>query len=80
MSTAKIAISMQPETLRRLDRLVQERVFPSRSRAIQDAVDEKLERLDGGRLARECAKLDPTFEKAMAEEGMSEELASWPEY
>ncbi len=80
MSTAKIAISMQQETVRRLDRLVRERVFPSRSRAIQDAVDEKLERLEGGRLARECAKLDPRFEKAMAEEGMSEELASWPEY
>ncbi len=80
MSAAKIAISMPHETLRRLDRLVQERVFPSRSRAIQDAVDEKLERLEGGRLARECAKLDPQFEKAMAEEGMSEELASWPEY
>ncbi len=80
MSTAKIAISMQRETLHHLDRLVQERVFPSRSRAIQDAVQEKLERLEGGRLARECAKLDPQFEKAMAEEGMSEELASWPEY
>ncbi len=80
MSTAKIGISLHQETLRRLDRLVQERVFPSRSRAIQDAVHEKLERLEGGRLARECAKLDPQAEKAMAEEGMSEELASWPEY
>ncbi len=80
MSTAKIAISMQHETLQRLDRLVQERVFPSRSRAIQDAVQEKLERLEGGRLARECGKLDPQIEKAMAEEGMSEELAAWPEY
>ena len=80
MATAKIAISMQHETLQRLDRLVQERVFPSRSRAIQEAVQEKLERLEGGRLARECAKLDPQIEKAMAEEGMSEELAAWPEY
>ncbi len=80
MNTAKIAISMRQETVHRLDRLVQERVFPSRSRAIQDAVDEKLERLEGGRLARECGKLDPQFEKAMAEEGMSEELVSWPEY
>ncbi len=80
MSTAKIAISMPHEILHRLDRLVHERVFPSRSRAIQDAVHEKLERLEGGLLARECAKLDPQVEKAMAEEGMSEELASWPEY
>ena len=26
------------------------------------------------RLVEECAKLDPSFEKAMAEEGVSEEL------
>jgi hypothetical protein len=43
-------------------------------------VNEKLERLDRVRLARECAKLDPRFEKALAEEGMSEALDSWPEY
>jgi len=29
------------------------------------------------RLAQECAKLDPTFEKAFAEEGLSEDLAEW---
>ncbi len=50
MSTAKITISMPHEILRRLDRLVQERVFLSRSRAIQGAVHEKLERLEGGLL------------------------------
>jgi hypothetical protein len=32
------------------------------------------------RLARECAKLDPVEEKAVAEEGMAVELAQWPEY
>jgi hypothetical protein len=31
-------------------------------------------------LARECAKLDPAFERAMAEEGMSAEVTEWPEY
>ena len=30
-------------------------------------------RLDQGRLARECAKLDQDFEKALAEEGFAEE-------
>jgi len=60
--------------------LVRRAVFPSRSQAIQQAVDEKLERLEGIRLARECAKLDPAFEKALAEEGLSEELSQWPEY
>ena len=33
-----------------------------------------------GRLASECAKLDPKFEKALVEEGMGKELESWPEY
>jgi hypothetical protein len=28
----------------------------------------------------ECKKLDPKFEKAMAEEGLSEDLSQWPEY
>jgi len=55
-------------------------VFPNRSQAIQEAVEEKLSRLEHGRLARECAKLDPAFEKALAEEGLSEELAEWPVY
>ena len=39
-----------------------------------------LERLSRTRLARETAKLDPDEEKALAEEGLSAELAAWPEY
>lgn len=80
MSTTKVAITLDEKTLNRLDQLVKDRVFPNRSKAIQKAVEEKLERVDRSRLARECAKLDPKFEKAMAEEGVSEELGQWPEY
>ena len=80
MSTAKVAVSIDEETLTRLDRLVRTRVFPSRSRAIQTAVEEKLERLERTRLAEECAKLDPRQERAMAEEGLGGELGDWPEY
>ena len=65
--------------MHRLDQLVKDRVFPSRSRAIQDAVEEKLKRLERSRLARECSMLDPTEERAIADEGMSEELERWPE-
>ena len=54
--------------------------FPNRSQAIQEALDEKLSRLSHSRLAQECAKLDPDFEEALAEEGMGGELAEWPEY
>ena len=80
MGTTKVAITLDKEVLDRLDSLVKNRVFPNRSKAVQKAVEEKLKRLEQSRLARECAKLDPAFEKAMAEEGMSEELAKWPEY
>jgi len=80
MATAKIAISLDEGTLKRVDRLVKGRVFPSRSKIIQDAVKEKLRKMEKGRLARECAKLDPEFEKALAEEGLSAEASQWPEY
>ncbi len=80
MPVAKVAITLDQKTLTQLDRLVRARLFPNRSRAIQAAVDEKLERLDRSRLARECAKLDPRQEKSMAEEGFDSESASWPVY
>jgi len=80
MARAKVAISLDANTLNRLDRLVKSHVFPNRSQAIQEAVEEKISRLDRSRLARECAKLDPAYEKALAEEGISTELAEWPEY
>lgn len=78
MGKAKVAITLEEKTLDKVDRLIRRRVFPNRSRAIEAAVEEKLERLEGNRLARECAKLDPKFEKALAEEGLSEDLAAWP--
>ena len=80
MPKSKVAISLDRTTLQRLDRLVEKRTFPSRSQAIQEAVEEKLTRLDRSRLARECAKLDPAHEKALAEEGLSEDLSQWPVY
>ncbi|MCL4553895.1 MAG: ribbon-helix-helix domain-containing protein [Actinobacteria bacterium] len=80
MARTKIAITLDEGTLGQVDRLVSEHRFPSRSQAIQEAVDEKLVRLSRGRLAQECAKLDPDYERALAEEGMGGELAGWPEY
>jgi metal-responsive CopG/Arc/MetJ family transcriptional regulator len=80
MATAKIAITMDADTVRKLDRMVGKKVFPNRSRAIQEAVEEKLARMDKNRLARECAKLDPGFEQIMAEEGIHMETSEWSEY
>ncbi|MGH8168392.1 MAG: ribbon-helix-helix domain-containing protein [Woeseiaceae bacterium] len=80
MTTVKVAITIDAETLERVDDLVARQVFPSRSRAIQLAVFEKLARLERRQLAQECAKLDPASERALAEEGLGEALDSWPEY
>jgi len=80
MSTAKVAITIEEDLLGKLDRLVKAHVFPNRSRAIQEAVSDKLARMGHRRLARECSKLDTRFEHAIAEEGMNSEVESWPEY
>ena len=79
MSSAKIAISLDPKALRQVDQLVDGGAFPSRSKLIQEAVAEKLQRLQRVRLAQECAKLQPLAEQAMAEE-FSPTEAEWPEY
>jgi metal-responsive CopG/Arc/MetJ family transcriptional regulator len=80
VSLAKIAVTLDKELLTRLDQLVAERRFPSRSSAVQDAVREKLERLGRGRLSRECEKLDRRFERDLAELGLNGDAESWPEY
>ena len=80
MPRPKIAVSLDAATLARLDRLVERGAFPNRSRAVEQAVAEKLARLEHGRLARESANLDPAFEKALAEEELSADLDAWPPY
>lgn len=79
MSTAKIAISLDPQALKQVDQLVEGGIFPSRSKLIQDAVAEKLQRLRRTRLAQECAKLDRDVEQGVAEEWFQGET-EWPEY
>lgn len=80
MAKAKIAITLDEETVERIDRLVEGRAYPSRSQAIEEAIQEKLQRVDRTRLARELAKLDPAYERSLAEEGLSRDLSEWPEY
>jgi metal-responsive CopG/Arc/MetJ family transcriptional regulator len=80
MAASKIAITIDDKILRRLDLLVQSNVFPNRSKAIQEAIEDKLIRLDKTRLAQECAKLNRAGEQALAEEGLSSELEEWPQY
>ena len=64
MGKTKIAITLDEKVVKKVDGLVKKHVYPNRSRAIQDALQDKLEKIEHRRLARECAKLDPAFEKA----------------
>ena len=80
MAKAKLAVTLDETTLNEVDSLVRRRIFPNRSRIIELAVREKLDRLAKNRLASQCALLDPAYEKAMAEEGMGEEIDQWPAY
>jgi metal-responsive CopG/Arc/MetJ family transcriptional regulator len=80
MAASKIAITIDDNLLKQLDLIVQSKVYPNRSKAIQEAVADKLKRLERTRLAQECAKLDPKFEQNMAEEGFSMEIDEWPKY
>ena len=80
MSAAKVAISMDQRTLHHVDSLVKNRVFRSRSEAIQKALQEKLSRLKKSRLAEECDKLSRREEQAFAEIGFEADTKEWPPY
>lgn len=62
MSTSKVVISIDKELLKKLDYMVDGKVFSNRSQAIQMALREKIERMEHGRLVRECMKLNPDSE------------------
>lgn len=79
MTVQKIGITIDEQLLKQIDRLVSEHRFPNRSRAIQEAVREKIERVEGNRLARELSKLDRVFEQQLADEGLGD-IQEWPEY
>ena len=80
MPKTKLAVTLDADLVEDLDHLVAERQFANRSQAIESAVAEKLARLARTRLARECAKLNPQEEKALAEEGLAGSAETWPEY
>jgi len=75
-----VAISIDERLLRHVDRLVRNRIFKTRSEAIQKAVQEKLGRLEKSRLARECMKLSKREEQRWADLGIKADAKEWPEY
>jgi len=80
MPTEKIAITLDRDLLREIDRGVKSGLFKNRSRAIEEAVRDKLERHRRRRLLTEAKKLDPAEEQALAEEGTTGEEGAWPAY
>lgn len=80
MPKTKVALTLDAELLNQVDELVARQRFRNRSQAVEAALADKLHRLARTRLARETAKLNPTEEKRLAEEGLADALDSWPEY
>jgi len=80
MPAEKIAITLDRELVKEIDRGVKSGLYRNRSRAIEEAVREKLDRHRRRRLSIEAKKLDRAEEQAVAEEGMAGESATWPEY
>lgn len=80
MATIKVAVTIDEDILRRIDQLVEKKVFANRSQAFQAALDEKLARVQRTRLATECAKLDTGMERKLADEGLGHYLDAWPGY
>jgi Arc/MetJ-type ribon-helix-helix transcriptional regulator len=68
MPAAKIAITVDVEMVKLMDRLVREGKYKSRSGVVQEALKEKLKGGKRKRLAEEASKLDPKEEKKLAEE------------
>jgi Arc/MetJ-type ribon-helix-helix transcriptional regulator len=78
MPKTKVALTIDAHLLDRIDDLVARRRFRNRSQAVEAALAEKLARLARTRLAEETAKLDPSEERRLADEGLAAD--GWPEY
>jgi len=78
MAVAKVAVTVDQELLREVDRLVELGEFPNRSRAVNAALGYLTEKhAHKKRLLAELAKLDPAEESGLAEEWLADET-EWP--
>lgn len=80
MGVAKVAISMDQTLLKKIDQLVEEKKFQSRSQVIQLALQDKIAKIEKHRLATACEALNPEYEQKLADEGLSEDMRAWPEF
>jgi metal-responsive CopG/Arc/MetJ family transcriptional regulator len=80
MARIRITIEIDEPLLRELDRLIKHRRLKSRSQAIAESIRLTIKQATTTRLARESAKLEAIEEQRVAEEGMSQDMQSWPTY
>ena len=80
MNKSKIAITVSPHVLSRLDTWVQNKYYASRSNAIEQAVEVQLKRLERTRLSGQCALLDVNEEQAMADTGLAADAVACPAF
>ncbi|NCT57573.1 MAG: CopG family transcriptional regulator [Legionella sp.] len=80
MHVDKIAISMDHELLKKLDQLVLNKEFKTRSQAIQVAVRKIVDLSEHESLAKACSQLDVVFEQQLADEDLDEDVDAWPEF
>ncbi len=80
MPKTKVALTLDAALIEQVDELVERRRFRNRSQAVEAALADKLRRLARTRLATESARLNPREEKRLADEGLAEDAAAWPEY
>ena len=70
MAKAKIAITLEEDLVKEIDRWVSEGQYPSRSKAVQETLKEKITNWRRKRIIEEVSKLNPKEEQAMAEEAI----------
>lgn len=74
-----MAVTLEEDSVKEIDRWVREGRFPNRSRAVQTALAEMRARHKRRRLIDALAKIDRKQERSLAEEVFSGE-PPWPEY
>jgi Arc/MetJ-type ribon-helix-helix transcriptional regulator len=80
MTAAKIAITLDEDLLKEVDRWVEQKLYPNRSQAVQSALSTQLALVNRQRLEAECEKLNPLEEQDFAELGMETVMNDWALY
>jgi len=80
MPATKIAVTVDEGIVKQIDRLVREGKYRSRSKAVQDALKDRLRNWRRKRMLEEVSKLDPREERDLAEEPLHMEGEEWERY